>query len=237
MPHGPGPVPHGGPAGFAAPPASAPPYPMSPAAGPMSPAAGPYPGTPAFPQSAYAVPPTGGYQPGALVAPGTPRSISRVRLVLLAISILMIPNVALWLYSSILTGDFAQQGAFNEPTFYVAIACTLLVLAIPLGTVPTVLSWQIGRGRNWARIASVVVFGLVGPFCSCFGLLLPFTSLGGEGAASASPAMDAGLGIFSLALGVLSVVVAIMLFLPQSNQFFRNMGQWRRVKAAAVRRA
>jgi hypothetical protein len=177
----------------------------------------------------------GWYQPGMLVAPGTPRSISRVRLLLLAISILMIPNVALWLYSSILTGDFAQQGAFDDPTFYIAIACTMLVLAVPLGTVPTVLSWQIGRGRNWARVASIVVFGLVGPFCSCFGLVLPFTSLGGEGAASSSPAMDAGLGIFSLALGVLSVVVAIMLFVPQSNQFFRDMGQWRR--AVAVRRA
>jgi hypothetical protein len=198
----------------------------------MSPAAGGYPGTPAFPQSAYTVPPAAGYQPGMFVAPATPRSISRVRLVLLAISILMIPNVALWLYSSILTGDFAQQGAFNEPTFYVAIACTLLLIAVPLGTIPTVLSWQIGRGRNWARIASVVVFGLVGPFCSCFGLLLPFTSLGGQGAASSSPGMDAGLGVFSLALGVLSVVVAVLLFLPQSNQFFRNMAQWRRTRAA-----
>jgi hypothetical protein len=217
------------PAVGAMPPGSAPPYPMSPAA---------YPGTPAFPQSAFTVPPAAGYQPGVLVAPGTPSSISRIRLVLLAISILMIPNVALWLYSSILTGDFAQEGAFNDPTFYVAIACTLLLLAVPLGTVPTVLSWQIGRGRNWARIASVVVFGLVGPFCSCFGLVLPFTSLAGNGAASSSPGMDAGLGIFSLALGVLSVVVAIMLFVPASNQYFRNMAQWRRVKAAgAVRPA
>ena len=203
----------------------------------MSPA-GAFPGAPAFPQSAYTVPPAAGYQPGMLFAPGTPRSISRVRLLLLAISILMIPNVALWLYSSILTGDFAQQGAFDDPTFDIAIVCTMLVVAVPLGTVPTLLSWQIGRGRNWARVASVAVFGLVGPFCSCFGLVLPFTSLGGEGSASASPGMDAGLGIFSLALGVLSVVVAIMLFVPQSNQFFRDMGQWRRARAAvAVRRA
>jgi hypothetical protein len=197
----------------------------------MSPATGPQ---PAYPQSAYTVPPgPAAYQ---LAAPPTPRSVARVRLMLLALTILLIPNVALWLYSSILTGSFTEDGTLDDATFFFAIACTMLLVAVPLGIVPTVLSWQIGRGRNWSRIVSVALFGLVGPFCSCFGLVLPFTSLGGEGSATASPAMDAALGVFTLALGILSVLVAIMLFLPDANQFFRSMAQWRRARSAMPRR-
>jgi hypothetical protein len=215
-------------------PGSAPPYPMSPAAGPA-----PFPAPPAYPQTAYTVPPAAGYVPPgayALIAPETPRSVARIRLLLLAISILMIPNVALWMYTSILTGNFSDQ-SFSDPTTYLAIAVAMLILIIPLGTVPTVLSWQIGRGRNWARIASVVVFVLIGPFCSCFGVFLPFSRFGVDGSVSTSPLMDAGLGIFSLALGAASIAVVAHLFLPTANQYFRAMAQWRQAKAALTRRA
>jgi hypothetical protein len=200
----------------------------------MSPAVGSaYP--PVYPQSAYTVPAQAAtpYQPGfPYAAPPVPPMVARIRLLLLAITILMIPNVALWLYSSILTGPFAEDGSFQEPAFYIALVLTMLIVTIPLATIPTLLSWQVGRGRNWARIVAIVLFGLEGPFCSCFGAVLPFTSLASESATS-SPVMDAGLGIFSFVIGALSTAVAIMLFLPPVNRFFREMAQWRRAKAMA----
>ena len=203
-----------------------PPYPMSPAAGPYGAA------PPAYPQSAYTVPPG-----VTMVAqPRPPKSIARVRLTLLAITILMIPNVALWMYSSILGGAYTNE-EFNDPMTYVGIVGAMIIIVVPLATIPTVLSWQIGRGRNWARIVTTVLFVMVGPFCSCFGVFLPFSSLGSEGSVSSSPLMDTGLGIFSLALGVAAVVVVVNLFLPTANRFFRDMAQWRAARAAAVRRA
>jgi len=203
----------------------------------MSPAAGPYAAQPAYPQSAYTVPP-GAAAPGVvmLAQPRPPKSIARVRLILLAITILMIPNVALWMYSSILSGAYADE-SFSDPMTYASIIGAMLILVIPLGTVPTVLSWQIGRGRNWARIVATVLFVMVGPFCSCFGLFLPFSSFGVGGSVSTSPLMDTGLGVFSLALGVTAVLVVVNLFLPTANRFFREMAQWRTARAAVVRRA
>jgi hypothetical protein len=185
--------------------------------------------------------PPGAAAPAFVAAPAggrppTPRSIARVRLLLLAITILMIPNVALWMYTSILGGAYSSE-EFNDPMTYVGIVGAMIILVVPLGTIPTVLSWQIGRGRNWARIVATVLFVLVGPFCSCFGLFLPFSSIASaEGSVSSSPLMDTGLGVFSLALGVLSTLVVINVFLPPSNQFFRAMAHWRLTGSApAVR--
>jgi hypothetical protein len=223
-PSGPGSVPA---------PGSAPPYPMSPPAGPSAFGSPP----PAYPPSAYTVPPGVAAPPpmgGAMLAggqPPIPRSIARVRLLLLALTILMIPNVALWMYSSILSGAYTSE-EFNDPMTYVGIVGAMIILVVPLATIPTVLSWQIGRGRNWARIVATVFFAMVGPFCSCFGLFLPFSSVASaEGSVSTSPVMDAALGVFSLALGVISILVVVNVFLPPSNQFFRAMAQWRTARA------
>lgn len=150
--------------------------------------------------------------------PVTPKTIRWVRVLILAITVLMIPNASFYVIGSITAGDQAQD-PFAGLAEWLATICTILLIAVPLVATPTVLSIQIGRGRNWARFVTVVIFSGVGLFCGCFGAFFPFLEFRPD--TEPSPVAKAGIAVFTVVISALLLAVAILLIRPEANAFFR----------------
>jgi hypothetical protein len=178
-------------------------------------------------------PPVVHHPPAVPVGYGPPRTPSAVvgaRVLLLVASVLTAIGVAFVLYvSQVEYGDTSTPSSSTDAAQYlIAAIIVFLIFAVPLATAPTLLSILIGRGRNGARIFTVVVAGLQAFLCPCFGAYLAFAQKTAETPTGRhATGGNIGLGVTLMALGIVSIVVAIMLFVPQSTAFFRSMAQWR----------
>jgi hypothetical protein len=195
------------------------------------------------PATSFTVPPqVPAYRPGTVEqpagrvfgAPRIPRSLVRARLLLLVLSVLTALSVVLVFYASAIEepSDPADQTSFAVTVAAEAVA--ILIVATPLSLVPMVLSILIGRGRNWARITSIVVLLTQAVFCTCFGSIIPFlpATTGPGGSGEKAVLGDSILGVLGVLIGAASVVVSILLLTKDSRGYFQAMAQWRKVAPA-----
>ena len=153
-------------------------------------------------------------------APGpvkAPRIVPRVRLLMLILTILAIPNAALWV--SVAVAE--SSDSLRDPFTWVAAIAVFLLLSVPLAVVPTVLSAQIGRGRSWARVTAIVVLTTQGLLCGLFGTAFPIGVATGVQRGTTSTVLNVSLGLSLSLIGLVSLIVAVMLLLPRAGQYFR----------------
>ena len=215
------------PSGYAQPmypPQSAPPVPQS--APPQSPAAWPAPYQPTPPRDSFQVPPYAA-RGGMYGRPATPRSVVRIRLLLLFYTLLLIPNVTLWMYYSNELATEENALSLTDPTQLVAGLVVIAIFSIPLGAAVSVLSALIGGGRNWARITTFVLMSPLTLLCGCLSIGVPATMR--QDAEQGVPvAANLSIAVLTLAMAVISAIAMVMLLLPSTNAYFRSMTQWRR---------
>ena len=166
---------------------------------------------------------------GATNAPAMPRILRRGQVLLLLLTVLMFSNAVLFAIAMSADPVVRDDGTVSDTPFVVN-AIGILIILTPLAIVPTVLSRLIGRGRNWARIAATVVLLIQGVLCSCFGLG-PFALIADAPNASGVVAYI-GLGLMTLAYGLISLWVSVLLLRPNSLAYFRAIDQWRRAGGA-----
>ncbi|HEY2791676.1 MAG TPA: hypothetical protein VGJ28_04935 [Micromonosporaceae bacterium] len=157
------------------------------------------------PYPSYPAPPSGEYGP-----PAVPRE--RPAVVTMAVRLLYL-NVLVGLIGVVILfatkDDLKKQILKDTPTASdstVNAALTVgAVIAIVLLLLFALLAWQVGKGKNWARITTWVFAGL--------GVLSGL-------AAFARPETTGNriLGIVGLAI---DIAVIVLLARPQSNEFFR----------------
>ena len=230
------PPPVAGPVGW--PPPEPPTTHLAPYSGP--PVSPTYPAYP--PPGSYTVPvPTPYYPAPTAPPPGPwfgpppiPRSVLRARLLLLLLSVFTAASVALLVYVSQVEIADAPGSESSLPMTVLAGAILILIVATPLSLIPMAMSLLIGRGREWARVTSIVVLFSQGLCCSCFGAFLPFLPAYSGSDASGEKAVvgDAVLGALGVLMGVASVVTAILLLTKGSSEYFRAMARWRAARPA-----
>jgi hypothetical protein len=185
---------------------------------PPQPVAAPYPGGPPMP------PPYGG-------PPPVPPAILRVRLLLLALSVFTAVAVALVLYASQVEIADSPGTESSLAITVVAEVTLFFIVATPLSLAPMTMSILIGRGRNWARVTSVVVLFMQAVFCSCLGAFIPFLPASGPDSTGEKAVVgDAVLGVLGVLIGVASLFAAILLLRKESAAYFRAMSEWRRTR-------
>ena len=161
---------------------------------------------------------------------GTPRVVVLTRVLLLITSVLSAVSVALLFYIVEVESDQSTTATAAEESvaYWLGGLIVFLIIAIPLSTIPTVLSVFIGRGHNWARICATTVAGVQAVLCTCGGAVLPFTEpTNGTPSGEYSAAGNLSLGLTGVAIGLVSTVITIMLYLPDSNTFFQALTQQR----------
>jgi hypothetical protein len=183
--------------------------------------------TPAPPPAAYGLPPLA-YGPPPLaygpppLAYGPPRIVVRVRLLLLVLTALAIPNAGVWVFAAVARDETADS--LRDPVTWIALVIAFLILSVPFAVVPTVLSVFIGRGRSVARVTAVVLLTSQGLCRGLIGAAFPAGVAVGAESGSGSTTLDLTLGGSLLVVALISVIAAIMLVLPSSNAYFRAMG-------------
>jgi hypothetical protein len=188
------------------------------------PVAQPYPAPPAWqppPMPTPVAPPAYPYHVIATGPPIAPRAVSRVRVLFLVLTVLLVPGVILMSYAISVDPSPSTTGTRYS---FVEYTISYLVLSIPLEVLLVVLSRLVGRGRNGARVTALVVLLSLGLFCSCFGFLAPIAEF--DPSKTGLTLTYVFLGLSWFAFGAIAVVVSVMLLQPQSNRYFREMTQW-----------
>ena len=178
--------------------------------GPPVPAYGPPVSWPAPPASLAPPPP-----------PAPPRIVLVVRILLLALTVLAVPNAGLWIFAAVVRDE--TPDSLRDPVTWIALVIAFLILSVPFAVVPTVLSAFIGRGRSVARVTAVVLLTSQGLCCGLIGAAFPAGVAVGAEPGSGSATLDLILGGSLLMVALISVIAAIMLVLPSSNAYFRAM--------------
>jgi hypothetical protein len=145
-----------------------------------------------------------------------------VRLLLLVLTVLAIPNAGLWIFAAVARDE--TPDSLRDPVTWIALVIAFLILSMPFAVVPTVLSVFIGRGRSVARVTAVVLLTSQGLCCGLIGAAFPAGVAVGAESGSGSTTLDLILGGSLLVVALISVIAAIMLVLPSSNAYFRAMG-------------
>lgn len=167
----------------------------------------------------YSQYPQGPVTPTALVRSMRPTAMRR------AIS-LMYAGAAAGAVSAIVDGLTAQHTTFyvytSSSSSNVQHATALasgIISAIILGGLWLWMAWKTGAGRSWARVLSTVFFGI-----QCLGLLGAVVSLFGSGASV--PGF-----ILTLAEWGIGLAALILLWQPESSQFFASAQHLKRAAA------
>jgi hypothetical protein len=152
----------------------------------------------------------------ASAAVAVPPIVSRIRLLLLILTLLSIPAAALWV--SVAVSESSQP--LQDPVTWIAAIVLFLLLSVPLAVMPTVLSAFIGRGRAWARITAIFVLTTEGLSCGPFGFGFPIGVATGVQRGTTSTLLNVSLGLSVGLIGTVSLVVAFMLLLPRTGKYF-----------------
>jgi hypothetical protein len=147
-------------------------------------------------------------------------------------AILMIPTVAFYAYGSVTAGTNERGSAHTDPSYWMATAVMVLMTGIPLAAIPTAGFKLIGQGRNWARVTLAVLLGAEGILCGCYGAIFPSLPFSSETRPS-SPLVLYGIAVSTVVMALISIAVAVILFLPQSNAYFRAAAIYRAAKRRA----
>lgn len=161
---------------------------------------------------------------GRSTQPDAPAALQRARLLLVALSVLMVPVVIAMSYALSKTPPSGDSRSGTSLGFG-AYAIVYVILSIPIVVLLAWLSHKIASGRNWARITTVVVLLALGSFCSCFGAVTPFAGYDAD-----LPDLSAAFvvfGVLSFLFGLLGIITSVILLRNPLAAYFRDMSRWR----------
>jgi hypothetical protein len=158
------------------------------------------------PYPSYPAPPSGEYgQPAAPRERPAPVTMA-VRLLYLNVVIGLIGVITLFALKDDLKKQILKKTPNASNSTVNAAVAVAAVVAIILLLLFALLAWQVGKGKNWARITTWVFAGL--------GVISGLASF-----AQPEATVNRILGIVGL---VIDIAVIVLLARPQSNEYFRG---------------